>query len=634
MKVTKIKGKNGVAYYYIQDTIRMDDGRIHSKTVRKLGSEEELRKEHNDPEAYAHQVCEEMNAKAASEVTLQDVRYDFSRPIQFEGQEQTVTTMRNIGYFFLQEIYHKLGLDDFFKPIVENRKITFDPAYITGFLVYDRILNPGSKLRFTKHQDWYYENPSIEYHEVLRTMDLLNEHFDSYLKYVFKTSNRIVKRDTTLCYYDCTNFYMEQELADDEEYVDDVTGEVFEGLCQYGPSKEHRPNPIVEMGLMMDRQGIPITMCIEPGNKSEQKTAIPLEQKMLKMLENSNFIYVADGGLGSYNIREFNSNGDRRFIVTQSIKKLSDVMKQAVFNDYDYRLLSTDQSVTIADMKSFDRKDPQNRSLYNDRAYKIIQADRATDVGLTESYIDKKGRKRTRPIKGVLKQNIIITFSRKMLEYQRAVRNRQIDRAKKNLSELDPDTYKKGPNDVTRFIKKITTTADGSKPNVTFELDEDRIAEEEKYDGYYAIATNLPISKDDNGSINDSVRKILEVAATRNRIEECFRIEKTNFSARPVYHYLPQRITAHFLICYTALLVYRLLEIKVNNVSDRHHTIDSIINTLKYMNVAQDSAGIYKAFYTSSYVLIDLDKAFDTRLDMEVYRYTTLNKRARNISHL
>ena len=302
-----------------------------------------------------------------------------------------------------------------------------------------------------------------------------------------------------------------------------------------------------------------------------------------------------------------------------------------MFNDYDYRLLSDDSQVSIDDLKSFDRKDKKNLGLYNDRAFKIITADKATDTGLTEKYIDKAGRVRTRKMTGTLKQNIIITFSRKMMEYQRSVRNRQIERAEKELSRLEPDTYKKGPNDVTRFIKKNTISEDGSKLKVSFELDQERIDEEEKYDGYYAIATNLPITKDADGSINESVKKILGVAATRNKIEECFRIEKTNFSARPVYHYLPERIKAHFLICYTALLIYRLLEIKIKKAGGSHHTIDSIIETLKNLNVVKDSETIYRSVYTGSTVLDDLNKAFNSDLDKQYYRHTTLNRLKKHI---
>lgn len=262
----------------------------------------------------------------------------------------------------------------------------------------------------------------------------MRNHYEEYISHLYEKSYSIVKRDTSVCFYDCTNYYFETE-TDDEDYVDEVTGEIIKGLRKYGPCKEHRPNPIVEMGLFMDRDGIPLSMCITSGSDNEQTTAIPLEQQLTKMFQGKKFIYCADAGLGSLSIRNFNSMGGRAFIVTQSIKKLSDQLKEAVFNDYDYRILSNDKPVTLEYIKNFDRFDSENTGLYNDRAYKIIDADKAFDVGLYEEKVCKNGKVRKVKSKAVLKQKIIISFSRKMMEYQRYIRNRQIERAK-NCSKI------------------------------------------------------------------------------------------------------------------------------------------------------------------------------------------------------
>lgn len=175
----------------------------------------------------------------------------------------------------------------------------------------------------------------------------------------------MIPRDTSVMYYDCTNYFFESQKAD-EELIDEVTGEIITGLRQFGVSKEHRPNPIVEMGFIMDSKGIPISMCLHPGNTSEQLTAIPLEEQVVKMTGNSQFIYCADAGLGSYNIRKFNSMGGKAFIVTQSIKKLSTTLKEAVFNDYDFHLLSNNRCITIQNMKTFNKHVLENKGLYND----------------------------------------------------------------------------------------------------------------------------------------------------------------------------------------------------------------------------------------------------------------------------
>lgn len=314
--------------------------------------------------------------------------------------------------------------------------------------------------------------------------------------------------------------------------------------------------------------------------------------------------------------------GGRAFIITQSIKKLSSTLKQSVFNDYDYKLLSDDTSVTIENMKNFDRHDPDNLDLYKDLAYKVITADKVLDLGLYEDVTLKNGRTVQRKAKGILKQRIIITFSRKMMEYQRAVRNRQIERAKNLLSRKDPEEIKKGPNDVKRFLKRTATTKSGEKAIVEYILDEDKIREEEKYDGYYAVATNLA----------DSVKDILAVSQKRYQIEDCFRIMKTNFNGRPVNHRLSERIRAHFLICYTALLVYRLLEVRLDD-QKTHVTPNDLITTLKNMNVTNVHDIEYMALYKGSKgTLMPLTQLTMLPLDRCHYRPKDLNKLIKKIS--
>lgn len=450
-------------------------------------------------------------------------------------------------------------------------------------------------------------------------LNLIFQYNYLYLTWLYKNSSSIVKRNTSVLYYDCTNFYCECEQPD-ENIVDEVTGEVINGLRRFGLCKEHRPNPIVKMGLFMDSRGIPITMCLHPGNTSEQLTAVPLEKEVLNMLEGAKFIYCADAGLGSYNIRKFNSMGGRAFIVTQSVKKLSGTLKQAIFNDFGYRLLSSDRPVSIGEMKAFDKHDEKNLSLYNDSAYKVITANKAVDLGLYEEKVLKNGRIKKVKATGVLEQRIIVTFSRKGMEYQRAVRNRQIERAKKLLELKDPEEIKKGPNDVKRFMKRITRTKSEEDAKVEYQLDQKKIDEEEKYDGYYAVATNLL----------DPAKDILAVSHKRYQIEDCFRIMKTNFSGRPINHRLPERIRAHFLICYTALLVYRLLEAKLDD-QDTHVTTDNLIRTLKNMNVTNIHDVEYMALYTGSRTLKALTQMTSLGLDRLHYRPKDLNRLIKKI---
>ena len=605
--------------YFVQLGVR-NGKKTTTKNVARIGKHSELLKITDDPLAYAKEQVKKYNEEYIKEnrVSL-DIKVDFAEKIKASAEITSKNTQLNIGYFFLQQIYHELDIHSFFRNVTSDMKIEFDPDLVNRFMTYSRILNPDSKLGAHQHLDHYYEQPDFNYVHILRTMDIMKEHYEEYIAHLYEKSCGIVKRDTSVCFYDCSNYYFEVE-TDDEDYVDEVTGETVKGLRKYGPSKEHRPNPIVEMGLFMDRDGIPLSMCITSGSDNEQTTAIPLEQQLIKMFKGKKFIYCADAGLGSFNIRNFNSMGGRAFIVTQSIKKLSDRLKQAVFNDCDYRLLSTDEPVTLEYMKNFDRFDQENKNLYNDRAYKILEADTALDVGLYEEKVCKNGKTRKVKSKAVLKQKIIISYSRKMMEYQRCIRNRQIERAKKLLKNIDPDTYKKGPNDVTRFIKRTSSTESGEEVTDEYEIDQSIIDEEEKYDGFYAVATNL----------DDSAKDIIEISANRYKIEDCFRVMKTNFSARPVYHQKRDRIIAHFMICYTALLIYRILEKKLN-LNNTHFTIDNVIETINNMEVANVEDMCYMSTYTNSLVCTALNAVSGLGLDKKYYQPKELNKKIKKI---
>lgn len=601
--------------YFVQLGIR-NGSKVTTKNIARIGKHSELLKITDDPLAYAKAEVARYNEEAKKNVEMDlEVRFNFAEKIKNAGYHISESTLKDVGYMYLQRLYYDLDIYKFFNEVKRDRKITFDPDCVNRFLTYARILDPDSKLGTFEKKNHFYEDPDFEYQHIMRTMDLMQEHYNEYIEHLFKASSKIVKRNTSVCYYDCTNYYCEAE-GQDPDYVDPVTGEILTGMRQYGYAKDHKPNPLVEMGLFMDTNGIPISMSITPGNTNEQTTAIPLEKELIKMFgeKKNKFIYCADAGLSSYHIRNFNSMGGRAFVVTQSIKKLSDALQQAVFNDYDYRLLSDDSPITLDALKSFDKTSDKNLGLYNDKAYKVLEANTLLDTGLFDEQILKNGKTRKVKSKASLKQHVIITFSRKSFEYQRHIRNLQIERAKKLLENLNPEEYKKGPNDVTRFIKKQSNSKD------KYELDLKRIAEEEKYDGFYAIATNL----------SDDVRTIIRINENRYKIEECFRILKTDFVSRPYFHRTRERITAHFMICYTALLIYRILEYKLNHFNRaQHFTTRDIIETLQNMKVANISDLCYAAQYTGSETLSALEGVFNLGLDKLYYRPKELNSKCR-----
>jgi hypothetical protein len=573
----------------------------------------------SDPLAYAKRQVEEFNKEYKEGKIDLSIKFDFSEKLTATGDIASKSGLLNVGYFLLQQIYHDLKLADFFRTIHQKTKETFDCDTINRFLTFARILDPASKLDTFEKLDTYYEQPSFGYQHILRFMDVLEKNYDDYLGHLFLNSGNVLKRDTSVCYFDCTNYYFEIE-REDNEYVDEVTGEVLKGLRKFGPSKDHQSSPIVQMGLFMDGKGIPISMCVNPGSDNEQSCAVPLEKKLAAMFRGRKFIYCADAGLSSLNIRKFNSMGGRAFIVTQSIKKLSAPLQEAVFNDYGYRRLSNDAPTTIERMKNYDRFDKENRVLYEDKAYKVVDAGRAIDLGLDEEKVLPNGSIQRMKSKAFLPQKIIVTFSRKTMEYQRYIRNAQVERAKRILATRNVDDVKKGAHDVTRFIKRTSIGKSGEKASDHYAIDQSVIDKEAKYDGYYAVATNL----------DDEVKTVLGISENRYKIEDCFRILKTNFEARPVFHRNRKRIIAHFMLCYTALLIYRLLENKLDQ-SGAHFTTDNILDTLRNMNVVNLMDSLYAATFKASQVCTSLNALFNLGLDKKYYQPKELNRKLKKI---
>jgi transposase len=613
MKLNYDKKSNDPTYF-IQVGFR-NGKKTSTRNVTRIGKHSELLAIDPDPLAYAKRKLLEANEAQKHNKLSMSFEIDFDEKLTATGDIASKSNLLNIGYIVLQKVYHDLAIADFFKAVQTSHKATFSCNDINRFLTYARILDPESKLGTFDKLDTYYEQPSFEYQHILRFMDILGKNYDGYIEHLIKNSGNIVPRDTSVCYFDCTNYYFEIE-TEDPDYIDEVTGEILKGFRKYGPSKQHQPLPLAQMGLFMDGNGIPISMCINSGSDNEQKCAIPLEKKITKMFGGERFIYCADAGLGSFSIRQYNSMGGRAFIVTQSIKKLSKTLKQAVFNDYDYRLLSDDTPITIKHTKDFDRFDKKNLPLYNDFAYKVLDVENAVDLGLYEEIVLKNGKTKKVKSKAVLKQRIIITFSRKAMEYQRHIRNAQIERARNILKYRNVEEVKKGPHDVTRFIKRTSVTKDGEEAVDHYEIDQSVIDQEEKYDGYYALATNL----------DDDAKDILNINSQRYKIEDCFRILKTNFSARPVYHSKKDRIIAHFMVCYTALLIYRLLECKLDQYG-MHFTTDNILDTLKNMNVSNSQDIYYTATYRGSQVCTALNGLYGLGLDKKYYQPKELNKK-------
>lgn len=563
MRVVTSKSKNAESFYISKGYVN-DKGVSTSVIVRKLGTLKELLPEHgptrDDVMAWAREEARLETLKYKQEQEEKQIKLTFRADRQLDYGKQV---FYRGGYLFLQSIYYQMQMQKICRKLKQRYKFKYDINAILSDLIYARILEPCSKRSSYKVASEFLERPSYQLHDVYRALDVLGAECDMIQAEVYKNSHFLGQRNDKILYYDCTNYYFEIEQED--------------GSKKYGKGKEHRPNPIIQMGLFMDGDGIPLAFSLFPGNANEQTSLKPLEKKVLRDFGCQKFIYCSDAGLASESIREYNHMGERAYIVTQSIKKLKKEEKEWALSPQGFKRVSDNKPVDITKLPEDDK------GLY----YK------------DEPYTTKK-----------LHQRLIITYSPKYAAYQRSIRDKQVERAQKMLDSGKAKRNQKNPNDPARFIGKMAVTKDGEAADIKQYLDEDKIAEEAQYDGLYAVCTDL---------LDDEVGDILKVSEGRWQIEKCFRIMKTDFSARPVYLREENRIRAHFLICFLALTIYRYLEKKL----DLKYTCEELLETLKGMNFAKIQEQGFIPLYKRETITDDLHEACGFRTD---YQFMTKSK--------
>ena len=561
------KSKNAESFYICKSYTKAN-GSTTSAIVRKLGTLEQLLPEHgptrDDVLAWAKNEVKIETEKYKKEKEAQTVLIPFHADRQLDYNKEVF--FRG-GYLFLQSFYYQLQMNKICRKLKQKYKFKYDINAILSDLIYARILEPCSKRSSYKVASEFLEKPSYELHDIYRALDVLGTECDLIQAEVYKNSPFLGERNDKILYYDCSNYYFEIEQED--------------GNKKYGKSKEHRPNPIIQMGLFMDGDGIPLAFSLFPRNANEQISLKPLEKKVLEDFGCQKFIYCSDVGLGSKSIREYNHMGERAYIVTQSIKKLKKDEKEWALNPQGFKRVSDDAPVDITKLSEDDK------GLY----YK------------DKPYTTKK-----------LHQRLIITYSPKYALYQKSIRDKQIERAQKMLDSGNTKKNRKNPNDPARFIGTLAVTKEGEAADVKHYLDENKISEEGQYDGFYAVCTDL---------LDDEVDDILKVSEGRWQIEECFRIMKTDFSARPIYLQDENRIKAHFLICFLALTIYRFLEKKLGS----KYTCEKLLDTLKGMNFAEIQEQGFTPLYKREAITDDLHDVCGFRTD---YQFITKSK-MRNI---
>ena len=570
MRLGISKSKNTINYYIIKDYTK--NGKRSTKPVLRIGNLEEVKtmagnQDYNDwlksfVQKYNDEHCKKeiiIIKKNNKKVISKDINSSF-----------------NIGYLFLEKIYNELHIKSICENIQNSYQFHFDLNEILSYLVYARIIYPSSKLETFKQCQNFIKPPHFKLHDEYRALSYIAENMDYIQENLFNNSKQVINRNSRVIYYDCTNYFFEIDEEDD--------------IRKYGINKQHQPKPQVGMGLFMDGDGLPLSCNIYPGNMNEQKTLIPEENKIVNnfKLDNTKIILCTDAGLASDEIKKFNIKDNRGFVITQSIKKLKDTYKEKIFDKSDWRIANDLKN--IYNLETIENDEVLREKYYETLFYKIIETE-------TKS----------------VKQDLIVTFSFKYFDYNRGIRNNQIERAKKSIETNQVTRKGKNQNDYRRFIDTLNSTDNGEiAENTTYSINQDIIDEEEKYDGYNALTTNL---------VGD-IEEIFKIVKGRWEIEESFRIMKSDFLARPVNLTREDRIKAHFMICFISLFIYRILEKKLNY----KYTTSQILNTLRNMRVLESKGDGYIPEYTRTDLTDDLHEIFGFRTDYEINTYKDFKK--------
>lgn len=572
MRVTTTKSKNSESFYINYAYIN-DKGKSTSKVYRKLGTLKELSAMLNTDRDGVMAWAKEQ-ARIATEEYKKEIE---AVPVSFYPNQiihKNQPHLYNCGYLFLQCIYYSLRMDNICRNIKNRHNYEFDLNAILSDLIYARFLSPSSKNSSYKYCQTLLEPPAYQLHDIYRALSVLADECDYIQAELYRNSNFIHKRNTAILYYDCTNYYFEIEQE--------------RGDAKYGKGKENRPNPIIGMGMFMDADGFPLSFDTYEGNQNEQLTLKPHEQKIINDFDCSQFIYVSDSGLGSKTNRVLNATGGRGYVITQSLKKIKKDIRETALSTAQFRKIGSNKFI---DLKDLDEDDDE---VFNSVYYKEVPYDSKD-----------------------LCETLIVTYSPKYKNYQKKIRNGQIERATKMISDSGKiKKNRKNPNDPARFLKKQSFTENGElAEEELWQIDHETIDKEEMYDGFYAVVTNL------DADITD----IITINKRRWQIEECFRILKTEFDARPVYLRRDDRIKAHFLICFISLLFFRIIENKL----EYKYTAEQIIKTMKDMNVTKIEGYGYIPSYTRTDITDDLHTLFKFRTDYQI----TKKAKMRNIIH-
>ena len=572
MKLNISRSANATSYYvYRSERI---NGKQVSKKVMNLGTAAEIKAKYGqdiDTDEWARAKVKELREEyKANKKKITSISF-----VADEEYEDGVKRKYNVGYLAIQKVLYSLGFSKICEEIKKDYKFQYEFEQIVSNLIYSRILSPGSKKSTYNYCKTYLlEDVKYQEHDVYRALDVLHDKSDFIQEQLYKNSTRVIPRNMDVVYYDCTNFYFEIETEDE--------------LRKYGCSKENRPNPIVQLGMFMDGNGIPLCHGITPGNTNEQTTLRPLEEKIIKQYKNSNarMIICTDAGLASDANKRFNSIQKRSFIVTQSLKKMDKVNREWALAKGRSLIKEPLQDGENPNIVHRDRMNECWRLVGSNELYSLDDID--TDDISNFNKIFYKEKHIISP-QGT-EQRLIVSYSLKYKRYMEEKRELHVERAEKKAKQKNGNESL--PSDVRKYIDVIHTTDTGEiATHKVYSINQKVIDEEARFDGFYAITTSIE-SKD------KSIEEIIAINRNRWEIEESFFIMKSYLQARPVYVNLESRIRGHFLTCFISLLVFRILEKQVNKISPNPITANSLITELREMQIS----GSQEDFYIGSFV--------------------------------
>ena len=587
MYLYKQKLKDGDIYLAIKEKYYIPKKGTRERTIEKIGRLSVLRQSMDDPLAYYTQYARDLTEKSKAE-KMRTITIDSSQTLSV-GTNDT----RNVGYGILKELYKQLELDKFWNWKTRGKKTKFSTERIFRLLTFSRALNPGSKKYTLENKEFFFEPfDGFSLDDIYHALDIIAENQESLQKWIFEHSKNICGRDVSVSYFDCTNFYFDigrpdvDDLDEEGRPVDKEGNPAPAKYRKRGPEKNHRPDPIVGMGLLMDRNGIPVAYDLFPGNESEKVHMRPIISRVKRQYDGCRIIYVADRGLNTsdniYWLNGDNQGEDNQrdgYVYGQSVRGADAEFKAWV--------LSGNYEITKI-------KDGGREILFQ---HKSRIYPKELHVNVTKPGCKKPSKKTVR-----VDQKQMAYYSEKYAKKQKADREAMVARAQdliRNPKKYDRITSKGSAAYVKNiaFDKNTGEIIDGK----TLELDMDRIREEEKYDGYYSIVTS---------ELNMSDCEMREAYRGLARIEDSFKVTKTCFESRPVYVWLNEHIDAHFSTCFLALVLIRLLEQKLGN----KYSAAQILRSLKKYNCTHLDANNWQFTYYDE-VLDACGKAFDMKLN-------------------